>query len=48
MHFQHDAAIWRDFPALVPGVLYAENITADQTLVTAPPAEAADEERPAP
>jgi DNA/RNA-binding domain of Phe-tRNA-synthetase-like protein len=29
MHFQHDAAIWRDFPALVPGVLYAENITAD-------------------
>jgi DNA/RNA-binding domain of Phe-tRNA-synthetase-like protein len=28
MHFQHDAAIWRDFPALVPGVLYAENITA--------------------
>ena len=29
MHFQHAAAIWRDFPALVPGVLYAENITAD-------------------
>jgi DNA/RNA-binding domain of Phe-tRNA-synthetase-like protein len=29
MHFQHDAVIWRDFPALVPGVLYAENITAD-------------------
>jgi len=28
MHFQHHAAIWRDFPALVPGVLYAEPITA--------------------
>jgi len=29
MHFQHAAALWRDFPALVPGVLYAEGITAD-------------------
>src|ERR1700749_961204 len=29
MHFQHEAALWRDFPALVPGVLYAEGITAD-------------------
>ena len=28
MYFQHDAALWRDFPALVPGVLYAEGITA--------------------
>jgi DNA/RNA-binding domain of Phe-tRNA-synthetase-like protein len=28
MHFQHAAALWRDFPALVPGVLYAEGITA--------------------
>jgi hypothetical protein len=27
MHFQHSADIWRDFPALVPGVLYAEGIT---------------------
>src|SRR3954454_18625901 len=35
MHFQHAAAIWRDFPALVPGVLYAENITADQEISTA-------------
>jgi DNA/RNA-binding domain of Phe-tRNA-synthetase-like protein len=34
MHFQHDAAIWRDFPALVPGVLYAENITAGQDIST--------------
>jgi DNA/RNA-binding domain of Phe-tRNA-synthetase-like protein len=34
MHFQHAAAIWRDFPALVPGVLYAENITADQEIST--------------
>ena len=29
MHFRHDDAVWRDFPALVPGVLYAEGITAD-------------------
>jgi DNA/RNA-binding domain of Phe-tRNA-synthetase-like protein len=28
MHFRHAEAIWRDFPALVPGVLYAEGITA--------------------
>ena len=28
MYFQHAAALWRDFPALVPGVLYAEGITA--------------------
>jgi DNA/RNA-binding domain of Phe-tRNA-synthetase-like protein len=27
MHFQHSADIWRDFPALVPGVLYTEGIT---------------------
>ncbi|HEX5289390.1 MAG TPA: phenylalanine--tRNA ligase beta subunit-related protein [Streptosporangiaceae bacterium] len=31
MYFQHDAALWRDFPALAPGVLYAERITADAT-----------------
>jgi DNA/RNA-binding domain of Phe-tRNA-synthetase-like protein len=29
MHFQHSGDIWRDFPALVPGALYAEGITAD-------------------
>ena len=29
MYFQHAADIWRDFPSLVPGVLYAEGITAD-------------------
>ena len=28
MDFQHDAALWRDFPALVPGVLYTGGITA--------------------
>jgi DNA/RNA-binding domain of Phe-tRNA-synthetase-like protein len=28
MQFQHSADIWRDFPALVPGVLYAEGITS--------------------
>ena len=36
MHFQHDAAIWRDFPALVPGVLYAEGITATAGIETGP------------
>ena len=29
MYFQHDAALWRDFPDLVPGALYATGITAD-------------------
>jgi len=29
VHFQHSGDIWRDFPMLVPGVLYAEGITAD-------------------
>jgi DNA/RNA-binding domain of Phe-tRNA-synthetase-like protein len=29
MRFQHSADIWRDFPALLPGVLYAEGITSD-------------------
>jgi DNA/RNA-binding domain of Phe-tRNA-synthetase-like protein len=28
VQFQHSADIWRDFPALVPGVVYAEGITA--------------------
>ena len=27
MHFQHSAQLWRDFPALVPGVLYVDGIT---------------------
>ena len=34
MHFQHSADIWRDFPALVPGVLYAEGITGHAEAVT--------------
>ena len=29
MHFRHDDALWRDFPALVPGALYVEGVTAD-------------------
>ena len=36
MYFQHAAALWRDFPALVPGVLYAEGITADAAPDTDP------------
>jgi DNA/RNA-binding domain of Phe-tRNA-synthetase-like protein len=27
VHFQHSGEIWRDFPQLVPGALYAEGIT---------------------
>jgi DNA/RNA-binding domain of Phe-tRNA-synthetase-like protein len=34
MEFQHAGALWRDFPALVPGVLYAEGITADAKVNT--------------
>jgi DNA/RNA-binding domain of Phe-tRNA-synthetase-like protein len=29
LKFQHHTLIWRDFPELVPGVLFAEGITAD-------------------
>jgi DNA/RNA-binding domain of Phe-tRNA-synthetase-like protein len=29
VHFQHSGEIWRDFPQLVPGALYAEGITHD-------------------
>lgn len=29
MHFQHSGEIWRDFPELVPGIIYAEGITRD-------------------
>jgi DNA/RNA-binding domain of Phe-tRNA-synthetase-like protein len=28
MYFQHSARLWRDFPALVPGVLYVESVTS--------------------
>lgn len=35
MHFQHSVDIWRDFPALVPGVLYAEGITSDVSTAAA-------------
>jgi DNA/RNA-binding domain of Phe-tRNA-synthetase-like protein len=37
MYFQHSAPIWRGFPALVPGILYAGGITGD-----APAGQAAD------
>ncbi|MFI7640262.1 B3/4 domain-containing protein [Nonomuraea sp. NPDC049400] len=29
VRFQHSSDIWRDFPELVPGVLFAQGITAD-------------------
>jgi DNA/RNA-binding domain of Phe-tRNA-synthetase-like protein len=35
MHFQHSGDIWRDFPALVPGVMCAEGITSDVSTVPA-------------
>jgi DNA/RNA-binding domain of Phe-tRNA-synthetase-like protein len=28
MYFQHSVDIWRDFPALIPGVLYTDGITS--------------------
>jgi DNA/RNA-binding domain of Phe-tRNA-synthetase-like protein len=28
MYFQHSAKLWRDFPGLVPGVLYADGINS--------------------
>ena len=36
MYFQHEAALWQDFPDLVPGVLYAAGITADAAPDTDP------------
>jgi DNA/RNA-binding domain of Phe-tRNA-synthetase-like protein len=27
MYFEHDTAIWRDFPVLVPGVIFVDGIT---------------------
>jgi DNA/RNA-binding domain of Phe-tRNA-synthetase-like protein len=30
--FRHSDAVWRDFPMLVPGVLYAEGIDAEPTV----------------
>jgi DNA/RNA-binding domain of Phe-tRNA-synthetase-like protein len=29
VHFQHSDEIWRDFPELVPGIMYVEGITPD-------------------
>ena len=29
MYFQHSSEIWRDYPELVPGVIFAEGITRD-------------------
>src|SRR5271155_2914929 len=28
MHFEHSGEIWRDFPELVPGVLFAEGVSS--------------------
>ena len=38
MYFQHSAQLWRDFPALVPGILYAEGIPAAARSQTSPAA----------
>ena len=29
MDFQHSGEIWRDFPELVPGIVFADGITRD-------------------
>ena len=34
MHFQHCGDIWRDFPELVPGVLFADGISQDGSAET--------------
>ena len=31
MDFQHSGEIWRDFPELVPGIIFADGITGDVT-----------------
>ncbi len=32
VHFQHSTEIWRDFPELVPGVLFVEGISRDASV----------------
>jgi DNA/RNA-binding domain of Phe-tRNA-synthetase-like protein len=32
VHFQHSGEIWRDFPELVPGIIYAEGITREASV----------------
>ena len=32
MYFRHSSEIWRDYPELVPGVLFAEGITTDASI----------------
>jgi DNA/RNA-binding domain of Phe-tRNA-synthetase-like protein len=34
MYFHHSSEIWRDYPELVPGVLFAEGITRDVSVHT--------------
>ena len=34
MYFHHASEIWRDYPELVPGVLFAEGITSDVSVVS--------------
>ena len=36
MDFQHSAQLWRDFPALVPGVLYADGIPTSPAAANGP------------
>jgi len=33
-HFQHSTQIWRDFPELVPGVLFVEGVTATASVAS--------------
>jgi DNA/RNA-binding domain of Phe-tRNA-synthetase-like protein len=41
MDFQHSAQLWRDFPALVPGVLYADGIPTSPAAANGPTSPAA-------
>lgn len=34
MYFEHDPAIWKDFPALVPGILLVEQVRPDVDIST--------------
>jgi hypothetical protein len=34
VYFQHSSEIWRDFPELVPAVLFADGITGDASVAS--------------
>src|SRR5579859_411841 len=48
MDFQHSAQLWRDFPALVPGVLYVDGITTSPAAANGPTSPAVASGPPSP